>query len=154
MRTILIFLLSQVILLPVVAQQVPGVEKPRISLEKMTVGKITDNERGILVLKNIVVSGGACYQGARPTSYSVKIDQLWGEIINTSSRQTYHLVHLDTEWKNDTVCTVYMGLRGGPLPVQPGTITGPAQLTLQAYIVCLEKFEAYKTKNFEIEVSN
>lgn len=154
MRSIVTLLLFFVLVLPLVSQQMPGVEKPKISLDKMVVGKITDNERGILVLKNIVVTGGACYNGARPTSYSVKVEQLWGEVMNTTTRQTYHLAHLDTEWKSDSVCNVYLGLRGGPLPVQPGTISGPAQLTVQVYIMCLEKFEAYRTKNFDIEVSN
>lgn len=154
MRSILTLLLSLVLVLPVVSQQPPGVEKPKISLDKMVVGKITDNERGILMLKNIVVTGGACYNGARPTSYSVKVEQLWGEVMNTTTRQTYHLAHLDTEWKSDSVCNVYLGLRGGPLPVQPGTISGPAQLTVQVYIMCLEKFEAFRTKNFDVEISN
>lgn len=154
MRSIVTLLLFFVLVLPLVSQQMPGVEKPKISLDKMVVGKITDNERGILMLKNIVVTGGACYNGARPTSYSVKVEQLWGEVMNTTTRQTYHLAHLDTEWKSDSVCNVYLGLRGGPLPVQPGTISGPVQLTVQVYIMCLEKFEAYRTKNFDIEVSN
>jgi hypothetical protein len=154
MRSILTLLFSIAFALPVVSQQPPGVEKPKISLDKMVVGKITDNERGILMLKNIVVTGGACYNGARPTSYSVKVEQLWGEVMNTTTRQTYHLAHLDTEWKSDSVCNVYLGLRGGPLPVQPGTISGPAQLTVQVYIMCLEKFEAFRTKNFDVEISN
>ncbi len=154
MRSILTLLFTVVFVLPLVSQQPPGVEKPKISLDKMVVGKITDNERGILMLKNIVVTGGACYNGARPTSYSVKVEQLWGEVMNTTTRQTYHLAHLDTEWKSDSVCNVYLGLRGGPLPVQPGTISGPAQLTVQVYIMCLEKFEAFRTKNFDVEISN
>lgn len=134
--------------------QIPGVEKPNISLDKMVVGRITDNERGILMVQNVVITGGSCYNGARPSSYSVKIDQLWGDVVNTTSRQKYHLVYLETEWKSDSVCNVYLGLRGGPLPVPPGAISGLAQLSVQAYVVCLERFEVYRTKSFDVEVSN
>lgn len=155
MRSMLLVLF--LIGLPVLAQvpvQVPGVEKPKISVDNMVVGQITDTVRGTMLIKNIVVTGGACYNGARPSKYSVKIDQLWGDIVNETTRQTYHLVFLDAEWKNDTTCSVWLGLRGGPLPVPAGAIRGHAQLAIQAYIQCLEKYEAYRIKNIDIEVSN
>jgi|GEM_PF-2269388 len=153
MRHLFILLTLLLAALPAMTQ-IPGVKKPDISVEKMVIGKITDNERGILVVKNIVVSGGSCYNGARPSSYSVKIDQHWGDIVNTTTRQKYHLAYLETEWQNDSVCNVYLGLRGGPLPVSPGAIGGPVQLTIQAYVVCLERFEVHRVKTFDIEVSN
>jgi len=141
------------IAMPMLAQ-VQGVEKPRISVDKMVVGTIVDNVRGTLLIKNITVSGGACYNGAKPTNYSMKIDQLSGEIVNDSNGQRYHLVFLESEWENDTTCNVTMGLRGGPLPIAPHAIRGHAQLAIQAYILCLERSEAFRTKNVEIEVTN
>lgn len=153
MRHLFILLTLLLAALPAMTQ-IPGVKKPDISLDKIVVDKITDNERGILVVKNVVITGGACYNGARPSSYSVNIDQLWGDIVNTTTRQKYHLVYLETEWKSDSVCNVYFGLRGGPLPVPPGAISGLAQLSVQAYVVCIERFEVYRMKAFDIEVSN
>lgn len=135
-----------------VAQE--GVEKPTISTARMVVEPIKDNVKGTLIIKNIVVTGGACFKGSRPTSYSVKLEQTWSDVRDDQTGAKYDLVYVDSDWTSDTTCNVTMALRGGPLPVKPGNVHGMAQFSIQAYVVCIEKFTAERVKKIDVNVTN